>query len=67
MLLGETLVLNSVNILIIAGVFFIINTVYFILMEEPDLDERFGKENEVYKENVSRRIPKFNPYIQEVK
>jgi len=66
-LLGETMILNSVNILIIACVFFIINTIYFILMEEPDLHERFGKEYEVYKKNVPRWIPKFKPYIQEFK
>ncbi len=58
-LLGETLVLNSVNILIIAIVFFIINTIYFILIEEPGLDERFGKEYEEYKKNVPRWIPKW--------
>ncbi len=63
-LLGETLILNSVNILIIAGVFFIINTIYFIAMEEPDLHERFGEEYEVYKKHVPRWIPKFKPYIQ---
>jgi len=63
-LLGETLFLNSLNILIIAGVFFIINTIYFIVMEEPDLQERFGKEYEEYKKNVPRWIPKLKPYTQ---
>jgi len=62
-LLGESLVLNSANILILAGVFFVINTIYFILMEEPDLEERFGKEYEAYKKNVPRWIPKFKPYV----
>jgi len=63
-LLGETLLLNSLNILIITGVFFMINTIYFILMEEPGLHKRFGKEYEVYKKNVPRWIPKFRPYVQ---
>ena len=58
-LLGETLVLNSLNILIIAVLFFIINTIYFILIEEPGLEERFGKEYEEYKKNVPRWIPKW--------
>ena len=62
-LLGETLVLNSTNILIIAGAFLVINTIYFIVMEEPDLQERFGQEYEAYKKNVPRWIPKFKPYI----
>jgi protein-S-isoprenylcysteine O-methyltransferase Ste14 len=64
-LLGEAIVLNSVNILIIAGLFFIINTIYFILFEEPDLNERFGKEYEEYKKNVPRWIPKFKPYVKD--
>ncbi|HEY0668155.1 MAG TPA: isoprenylcysteine carboxylmethyltransferase family protein [Sphingobacteriaceae bacterium] len=63
-LLGETMLLNSLNILIIAGVFFVINTIYFILKEEPDLYKRFGNEYDVYKKNVPRWIPKFKPYIQ---
>ena len=58
-LLGETLVLNSINILIIAVVFFIINTIYFIVKEEPDLYKRFGKEYEEYKKNVPMWIPKW--------
>lgn len=66
-LLGETMFLNSVNILIVAGAFFIINTIYFILKEEPDLCKRFGKEYEAYKQNVPRWIPKFNSYIQDQK
>ena len=61
-LLGETLLLNSLNILIIAICFFIINTIYFILKEEPDLRKRFGKEYEIYKKNVPRWIPNLNPY-----
>lgn len=61
-LLGESLLLNSVNILIVALLFFLVNTVYFILKEEPDLHSRFGKGYEAYKENVPRWIPKFRPY-----
>jgi protein-S-isoprenylcysteine O-methyltransferase Ste14 len=63
-LLSEAMVLNSVNILIIAGVFFIINTIYFILMEEPDLHKRFGKEMKYVRKMFLRWIPKFKPYIQ---
>src|SRR4030095_6182736 len=51
-LLGETLTLNSTNILIWAGIFFIVNTIYFILMEEPDLHERFGDDYLKYKKKV---------------
>ena len=62
-LIGETMFLNSANILIVAAAFFIINTIYFILKEEPDLYKRFGKEYEAYKKKVPRWIPKFKPYV----
>ena len=61
-LLGETLILNSIKILIVASIFFLINTIYFILKEEPDLRIRFGKEYDAYKNNVPRWIPKLKPY-----
>ena len=61
-LLGESLFLNSINILIWVGIFFIVNTIYFILMEEPDLHERFGDDYVEYKKQVPRWIPKFKPY-----
>lgn len=61
-LLGETLILNSVNLLIFAAIFFIINTIYFIFKEEPDLKARFGEDYQKYKENVPRWIPRLKPY-----
>jgi len=61
-LAGEACFFNSVDILWWAGLFFIINTIYFILKEEPDLEERFGEEYRVYKQNVPRWIPKLRPY-----
>lgn len=61
-LIGEALFLHSADILIWAAAFFLINTVYFILKEEPDLYKRFGEEYLHYKKNVPRWIPKFKPY-----
>lgn len=61
-LVGESFILHSINILIWAGVFFIINTAYFLLKEEPDLHARFGDEYLEYKRNVPRWIPKLTPY-----
>ena len=61
-LTGETLFFNSFNHLIWAVIFFIMNTVYFIVMEEPDLLGRFGDDYERYKKNVPRWIPAFKPY-----
>jgi len=61
-LLAETLFLNSTNILICAGTFFLINTIYFLLKEEPDLYKRFGDEYLNYKKHVPRWIPNLTPY-----
>lgn len=61
-LIGESLVFHSPNILIWAGIFFLINTTYFLLKEEPDLYKRFGDEYLEYKRNVPRWIPKLTPY-----
>jgi len=61
-LLGESLCFWSKSILTWAGSFFIINTIYFIIYEEPDLEERFGEEYREYKRHVSRWIPRLTPY-----
>lgn len=61
-LIGETLFLNSTGILICGAIFFIVNTVYFILSEEPDLYKRFGEEYLHYKKHVPRWIPRLTPY-----
>lgn len=63
-LVGETLFFHSTNILIWTCTFFLINTLYFILKEEPDLYKRFGDKYKKYKENVPRWIPKFKPYLE---
>jgi len=61
-LLGEALIISSENILIWAGSFFIINTIYFIIYEEPNLEKRFGTEYREYKRHVSMWIPRRFPY-----
>jgi len=62
-LLGEALCLWSKNILIWAGSFFFINTLYFIVYEEPNLENRFGDDYREYKKHVSRWIPRLRPYL----
>jgi Putative protein-S-isoprenylcysteine methyltransferase len=62
MLVGEGLMLYSVNILIWAVAFFLINTVYFIFVEERDLLQRFGSDYLKYKKHVPRWIPRLTPY-----
>jgi protein-S-isoprenylcysteine O-methyltransferase Ste14 len=62
MLVGEGMMLYSVNILVWAFSFFIINTVYFIFIEERELLQRFGSDYLKYKKHVPRWIPRFTPY-----
>jgi protein-S-isoprenylcysteine O-methyltransferase Ste14 len=57
-LIGESIAFRSWTILAWGGCFFILNTVYFILSEEPGLKKRFGDEYEEYKRNVPRWIPR---------
>ena len=43
-------------------IFFIINNVFFIAYEEPNLEKRFGDEYRKYKSNVPRWVPRTKPY-----
>jgi protein-S-isoprenylcysteine O-methyltransferase Ste14 len=56
-LLGEAALLASVQILIWACVFFLMNCAWFVLYEEPGLRERFGAEYDEY----ARRTPRWLP------
>jgi protein-S-isoprenylcysteine O-methyltransferase Ste14 len=66
-LLGEATVFSSLQILEWAGVFFLINTTYFILSEEPGLERRFGGDYIEYKKQVGRWIPRLTPYNPEAR
>ena len=59
---GEGLVLGSFGILAAALVFFIGNTIYFIFVEEPRLEVRFGEPYRAYKANVHRWWPRLKPW-----
>lgn len=62
MLIGEALVLGSRVIAIWAATFMAINQVYFILLEEPGLERRFGGAYRDYKLAVPRWIPRATPW-----
>jgi protein-S-isoprenylcysteine O-methyltransferase Ste14 len=64
-LIGEALFLHSIAIFTWALCFFIINTTYFFLSEEPALHKKFGDDYLEYKKQVSRWIPRFTPYRRE--
>ena len=61
-LIGESLVMLSFPIFLWAVIFYLINTIYFILYEEPDLEKKFGDKYREYKRNVSRWLPRTTPY-----
>lgn len=58
MLVAEALLTRSGLIFGWAGVFVLINHLYFILMEEPGLERRFGEAYLGYKRKVPRWIPR---------
>jgi len=62
-LTGESIAILSVNIFIWALIFFIINNLYFVIYEEPNLEKRFGHEYKEYKKNVPRWIPRLKPFV----
>jgi protein-S-isoprenylcysteine O-methyltransferase Ste14 len=61
-LLGETIGIWSVALLKWSVAFFAINTIYFILYEEPGLEKRFGEDYLNYKKHVSRWMPRLRPF-----
>jgi protein-S-isoprenylcysteine O-methyltransferase Ste14 len=62
MLVGEMLFLGSRVIAIWAATFLGINQVYFMLLEEPGLERRFGTAYREYKLAVPRWIPRATPW-----
>ena len=61
-LIGESIAILSHRILIWAGCFFVINTIWFLVFEEPSLEKKFGEEYRQYKRNVPRWVPRVKPY-----
>jgi protein-S-isoprenylcysteine O-methyltransferase Ste14 len=64
-LLGETTCTWSLALLEWSAAFFVINTIYFILYEEPGLEKRFGEDYLNYKKHVSRWTPRLVPFDSE--
>ena len=61
-LVGEALVFGSTAIAIWAGVFAVVNHVFFLAYEEPAVERRFGDEYRHYKDNVPRWFPRRTPW-----
>ncbi|HMI49672.1 MAG TPA: isoprenylcysteine carboxylmethyltransferase family protein [Gemmatimonadaceae bacterium] len=62
MLAGEALYHGSRVIAIWAATFVAINQIYFMLLEEPGLERRFGAAYLEYKSAVPRWIPRTTPW-----
>lgn len=61
-LFGMGLWLGSEPLLFYAGVFAAINLIYIPLLEEPDLEARFGESYRLYKRHVPRWTPRLTPW-----
>jgi protein-S-isoprenylcysteine O-methyltransferase Ste14 len=62
-LIGEAVCILSYSILIWAIAFFLINDIYFLMYEEPNLERKFGEEYRQYKQKVPRWIPRFKKHL----
>ena len=56
-LLGEAALFGSLALLVWAGIVLTINAVYFPLVEEPMLRDRFGAEYDAYASRTPRWLP----------
>jgi protein-S-isoprenylcysteine O-methyltransferase Ste14 len=61
MLIGEAFLWGSIAVAVWAVVFILINHLYFVFLEEPGLEQRFGESYRAYKANVPRWIPRLKP------
>ena len=62
MLAGEAMFLGSAAIAVWFGVFFLVNALYFPLVEEKELERRFGGNYVHYKQNVPRWLPRITAW-----
>ena len=62
MLAGEALAWRSGALALWLGAFILINHTYFLLSEEPGMENRFGDDYRLYRANVPRWIPRLRPW-----
>jgi protein-S-isoprenylcysteine O-methyltransferase Ste14 len=65
-LLAEGMILLSKGHLWWALTFFAINAVYIPLLEEPQLESRFGESYREYRRHVPRMLPRLKPWQPQV-
>jgi protein-S-isoprenylcysteine O-methyltransferase Ste14 len=59
-LVGEALTVGSWRLALWAATFIVFNHIYFIVSEEPGLEQRFGESYVQYKRTVPRWIPRLH-------
>ena len=59
---GEALVHGSLTLGAWFGCFLLLNQVYFMVLEEPMLENRFGEDYRRYKAGVPRWVPRITPW-----
>jgi protein-S-isoprenylcysteine O-methyltransferase Ste14 len=62
LLVGEAVFFGSPWLLAWAALFAIVNQINFLVVEESQLERRFGEEYRVYKRNVPRWLPRRAPW-----
>jgi len=61
---GQVLISGSFALLIWFTYFVVVQYIYFLKREEPQLEDQFGQEYVEYKENVPRLIPRRTPWTK---
>jgi len=64
-LLGEALLLESLPHVVWSAIFLAINLIYIPLLEEPQLELRFGEPYRRYRKGVPRFLPRLRPWEPE--
>ena len=64
-LIGEAVFRGSWILGLWAGVFILINHLYFVLSKEPGLEKRFGEAYHAFKATVPRWLPRIKPNLDE--
>lgn len=65
-LFGEALILHSIPHAIWGAIFVAVNLTYIPLLEEPQLEARFGDDYRSYKKHVGRLLPRLSPWEPEI-
>jgi len=61
-LAAEATLLWSMPLYLWMAAFFVLNTVHFMVSEEPQLEKRYGEAYRHYKQHVPRWFPRLTPY-----